>query len=217
MEETKIEKRSYSSFANISEVCEMFNYDFDNKPFVDKKTFVPNEYFLKNLIEDFEDNKNFTNEYAICESIIRPILSAVAKENSLPLWSHVKLEYKINDTLELSGEPDYLFAFGQRGHMAYSNPVVCLGEAKNGVFTTAWGQVGAEMVAAQKRNKNEKIPIYGLVSAGRVWEFGKLEGNLFSIPTISYSAPSHLNEIMDILNWILCEARKNATILENKN
>ena len=39
MEETKIEKRSYSSFANISEVCEMFNYDFDNKPFVDKKTF----------------------------------------------------------------------------------------------------------------------------------------------------------------------------------
>ncbi len=77
------------------------------------------------------------------------------------------------------------------------------------------GQVGAEMVAAHKLNgeENKDIIIYGLVSSGKSWEFGKLENKLFSIDPNSQAAPADLQKVLNILNWMFCEARKNADTL----
>jgi len=92
--------------------------------------------------------------------------------------------------------------------------VVCLGEAKKDDFVQGWAQVSAEMIAAQKLNDNEDIPIYGLVSTGELWKFGVLKNKIFTIDSNSISAPLFLNKVLNILNWMFCEARKNADTLE---
>ncbi len=91
---------------------------------------------------------------------------------------------------------------------------MCLGEAKKDDFVQGWAQVSAEMIAAQKLNKNENIPIYGLVSTGELWKFGMLKNKTFTIDNNSQAAPADLQKILNILNWMFCEARKNADTLE---
>ena len=71
-----------------------------------------------------------------------------------------------------------------------------------------WGQVCAEMIAAQKLNGNENIPIYGLVSTGFVWQFAYLKGRKITVDTDLLTAPKHLNEVLNSLNWVFCEAKK---------
>ncbi len=213
MEQIKKEKRiiPFGSFESLSKVCEKFNCTIKEEPFVKTKEFEINDFFKKNLLEDFSDPKCFKNEYVICERIISPIISLLAKANNLPLWSHTHFDADINDDEKLSGEPDYLFALPTfEGSEYFTAPVICLGEAKKDNFTKGWGQVGAEMIAAQEKNENKEIPVYGLVSTGRFWEFVKLQGNLFTKDTNSIAAPKHLDEVCNSLSWLFCEARKNA-------
>ncbi len=202
-------KRSFGSFKNISEVCEVFGYEFEDDFFLKTKSFKEDDYFRTHLLKEFKNGRNFLNEYAICESIIRPIIAEVANENNLPFWSHENIEAKV-DNIQLSGEPDYVFALPKiKNGTNMKTPIVCLGEAKKDKFIETWGQVGAEMVAAQELNKNKTVPILGLVTNGRNWEFGKLENKLFTIDGLPHSA-GNLQEIFENLNWMFCEARKNA-------
>ncbi len=212
-EEKKEKFRTYSSYEDIEDVCDIFGYICQPGEFIQEKEYKMNAYFEKELREDFVDMKNFVNEFVICESILRPILSTVSKANNLPLWSHIKFEY--DKELGLSGEPDYFLAPARvKGSKRFTTPVVCLGEAKKDNFDRGWGQVGAEMIAAQKLNGQEEIPIYGLVSTGKTWQFGFLKNKIFTIDSTSFAAPGQLDKVLNILNWMFCEARKNADTLE---
>ncbi len=209
VEKTKIIKKSFSSFKNITEVCETFECEFEKKEFVIAKKIELSKTFKDDLLEEFKEEKNFLNEYSICEAIIRPILAKIARKNNLPFWSHVKFEAQVKN-MKLTGEPDYIFAIPKiKNGTNMKTPIVCLGEAKKDKFIETWGQVGAEMVAAQELNKNKTVPILGLVTNGRNWEFGKLENKLFTIDGLPHSA-GNLQEIFENLNWMFCEARKNA-------
>ena len=53
-------------------------------------------------------------------------------------------------------------------------------EAKKDNFEEGWGQCLAELVAAQKLNNNQHNLVYGVVSNGKMWEFGNLQDNLFT-------------------------------------
>ncbi len=205
--------RTYSSYESIEEVCDIFGYICQSGEFVQEKEYKMNEYFESVLRIDFADMKNFVNEIVICEAILRPILSNVARANDLPLFSHVRFDY--NKEMGLSGESDYLLAPARaKGSSRFTTPVVCLGEAKRDNFIKGWGQVSAEMIAAQKLNENEDVPIYGLVSTGKSWEFGYLKNKTFTIDTNSLIAPKHLNEVLNSVNWIFSEARKNVDLIK---
>ncbi len=160
--------------------------------------------------ENLKDNMSSLNEYVICERLISPIINLVANENDLPVWSHVPFE--VDKERGLTGTPDYIFALAKRARMRFKPPIACLGEAKKDDFIQGWGQTSAEMVAAQIANKNTKIPIYGLVTNGILWQFGKLEENKFTIEEKSISA-ANLQKVFNILNWLFGEAKKNADIL----
>ncbi len=212
MEDTS-KNKTFSSFDEIEEVCDIFGYTVQPGYFIQEKEYVLNEYFEKTLRADFFDMKNFVNEFTICESIIRPILADVARNNDLPLFSHIKLEY--DKKLGLTGEPDYFLAPTlEKGGKKYTTPVVCVGEAKRDNFVKGWAQVGAEMIAAQKLNANEEVPIYGLVSTGKIWEFGILQNKKIIIDTNAHAAPANLNKVLNTLNWVFSEARKNVDILK---
>ncbi len=201
---------AYTDFKNISDVCVQFECDVEKLSFIEEKKIDVNEVLLDYIKENLNDSSSFLNEYVICEDIIKPIIKIVAKENNLPIWSHVPFD--VDKEKGLTGTPDYIFAPKERGGMRFKLPIVCLGEAKKDKFEEAWGQTAAEMVAAQIKNKNKEVPIYGLVSNGELWKFGKLIENKFIIEERPISV-ENLQHILNILNWFFCEARKSADIL----
>ncbi len=200
----------YANFKTISHVAEKFNCDVIYKDFVKQKEFICDEWLLKYINKNLNDRLSYASEASICETIIRPIISTVAEENKLPVWSHVLFD--VDKELDLTGTPDYLLAPGLPGNATFKLPIVCLGEAKKDDFEAGWGQTAAEMKAAQIKNNNEDIPILGLVTNGKAWEFGKFEDNIFTIESKSFTT-NHLDEIFNVLNWMFCIARKNADIL----
>ncbi len=201
---------AYTDFKNISQVCETFDCDYEKKQFVEEKEIEVNDVLLNIITKNLKSNSSFINEYVICEDIIKPIIRIVADENRLPIWSHVPFD--VDKEKGLTGTPDYIFAPALRGDMGFKLPVVCLGEAKKDKFDEAWGQTGAEMVAAQIENKNKETPVYGLATNGEIWKFGKLVGNLFTIDSRPISV-ENLQHVFNVLNWLFCESRKSADIL----
>ena len=192
-------------------MCETFDCDLEKEEFVEEKEIKINDFYLEIIKNNLKTGTSYSNEASICEDIIKPIVKIVTDHNGLPVWSHV--EFNVDKEKGLTGTPDYLFAPAMRGGVAFKLPVVCLGEAKRDKFDEAWGQTGAEMVAAQIANKNKEVPIYGLVTNGETWKFGKLVGNLFTIEKRSISATDDLERIFKFLNWLFCESRKSADIL----
>ena len=91
-----------------------------------------------------------TSEFAICESLVYPILKEVWKHfPQFKLWSHVPL--KFND--DLSGTPDYILArLSPLGTPVMEEPYLLVVEAKQDDFDWGWGQCLAAMLAAQKVN-----------------------------------------------------------------
>ncbi len=198
----------YKSFENISDVCLQFDCSVKMESFLQSKEFVLDSYMEKKLIKNFSKLSTFANENVICEKIIAPILEELEGDGELQIWSHFALN--VDESLNLNGIPDYILAPPDKSGLRYTTPLMCLVEAKKDDFEGGWGQVAAEMIAAQKLNGNEDIPIYGLVSTGRVWQFGFLKNKIITIDTNSQTAPQNLNKLVSILNWVFCEARKNA-------
>jgi hypothetical protein len=161
------------------------------------------------MMARLNDGMNFINEATICERIIRPTLDLVeVKYELLHIWSHVP--YNIDKKKGLVGEPDYLIApRTQYGDM--SIPPLCIIEAKQEKFAEGWAQALAEMVAASFQGA--KIS-YGVVTTGKIWEFGQLKGNLYIKDPASVSATDDLQKVFDILNWLFDVA--NASI-ENQD
>ena len=56
------------------------------------------------------------------------------------------------------------------------SPIIVVVEAKRSDFIEGWGQCLAGLVAAQKINDDNAIPVYGIVTDGALWEFGKIRG-----------------------------------------
>ncbi len=201
----------FTDFKKRGEVFKKFNIKFKSENFIKRKSFIMNEIIQNKILKNFKRPGVFNSEASICEMIISQILVEVCDENDLPLWSHYYLESK---EIDLSGIPDYLFALSEEGDDAYKKAIVCCGEAKKDDFEGAWGQVAAAMVAAQTENRNDDIPIYGLATNGKFWEFGVLKEKQFTLHEESISATKDFQILLDYLNWVFCEGRKNADILE---
>jgi hypothetical protein len=60
------------------------------------------------------------------------------------------------------------------GKTVLETPLVMMTEAKRNDFEQGWGQCLAEMIAAQKLNRDPDLPVYGVVTDGLLWQFSKL-------------------------------------------
>jgi hypothetical protein len=81
-------------------------------------------------------------------------------------------------------------------------PVVVVVEAKQNNFTDGWGQCLAELVAVQKINKNEVLPVHGIVTDAELWHFGKLVGNLFT-KNETVLAISELKKVFRAISYLI--------------
>jgi hypothetical protein len=121
----------------------------------------------------------------------------------LTLWSHKTITYDE----QLTGIPDYMVAKrSPLGKVVLDKPYFVAVEAKKDDFSKGWGQCLAQMVAMQKINDKPEQPVYGIVSNGQLWQFGRLEDQQFTKEIQSYIL-SDLDGLMAALNFLFqcCE------------
>ena len=170
---------AFSDFKTISEVQEKFRITYAISDFVtDKESLNPSEHFLQEFEFCMQHINVFASESSRCEVVIFPVLKEIYKgyTDHYTLWSGKLLTY--DETLR--GTPDYFIATrSELGISVVGKPLIILVEAKKNDFEQGWGQCLAELVAAQKINDNPDIPVYGIVTDGTLWQFGRLVGDAF--------------------------------------
>ncbi len=194
---------AYGTFRSVAEVAKKFDISvIQGKPFIKRKKLEIPDLLFSIIEDDLSDATNYVSEYAICDALIRPILSVVARHYTLKIWSHVA--YNVDEKKGLIGEPDYLIApLTKYGEMA--RPALCIIEAKNDNFDKGWTQVLAEMVASSLLGATT---CYGIVSTGRLWQFGKFENDTFITDANFISATDNLQHVFDTVNWVFDETSK---------
>ena len=178
---------AFSDFKAIPDVQEQFRitYVADNF-FGTEEPLHPSDQFLSELEFNMKYIDVYASEAARCENVIYPILREVYKRyaDAYALWVKKPLTY--DETL--SGTPDYFISTrSELGILTVGTPLIMLVEAKKNDFEQGWGQCLAELVAAQKINDAPDVPVYGIVSDGERWQFGKLVDDGFTQNRTTFS------------------------------
>jgi hypothetical protein len=183
---------AFSPYKTARAVVKDFQIVYSEAIFVVENPLPINPYFQENLEEMIRDGVVDNSEYAICENLIAPVLKEVwrsYKQNFL-LWSHKSFRYDDR----LCGVPDYILAKRAAsqipqglplGKIVLDQPYLMIVEAKQDNFDEGWAQCLAAMVAAQRMNDKPQV-IFGIVSNGEIWEFGKLDTSQFTKNSIIY-------------------------------
>ena len=195
---------AFSDFKTIGEVLERFRITYTRNDFVKGEASVPSEHFLR----EFEFNQQhldvFASEATRCQAIIFPVLREVYKAYAANyvLWIEKSIAY---DEI-LSGTPDYFVSTrSELGVPVVGKPVILMAEAKKNDFEQGWGQCLAELVAAQKINDDVVFPVYGIVTDGTWWQFGRLVGDAFTRNRTSFSV-DNLPTLFGAINSVFAAA-----------
>ena len=192
----------FIQYKNIADVAKEFQIKCRVANVVEELPFPVPQSFREDLEFILAHGAVYHSEYAICENLIYPILKEVWKTyyDKLALWSHPTLSYDN----ALCGQPDYVVAkLSPLGHLIFDKPYFLVVEAKQDKFEEGWGQCLAELVAVQKINEDWQQAIIGIVSNGRVWEFGQLKEDEFTRNLTSYTT-SNLDQLFAVIN-ALCD------------
>ena len=155
---------------------------------------------IKFGLKTYKPSEAFADKF-----LIAPILNELWQNHlKLNLWTQPFI--KVDEVLQ--GRPDYLISpVEKEQYELLSLPIVVLVEAKQENFTEGWGQCLVEMLACQKLNHTTGTIIYGIVSTGQAWEFGKLEGENFTKDANTYTL-ANLQQVVNIVNYIFEQAEK---------
>lgn len=164
----------------------------------------PSVYLTESLIEGLPLATATGSEKARSELIISPILVEVRKilQRQVSLFSGE--DFTVEPELGLSGVCDFLISRSPE-QILIEAPAVVIVEAKKADLKAGLGQCAAEMVAAQKFNEINNIPIatiYGSVSSGTVWRFLKLESKTLTIDLNDYPVPP-VEPLLGMLVWMV--------------
>ncbi|MDJ0557045.1 MAG: hypothetical protein QNJ68_21900 [Microcoleaceae cyanobacterium MO_207.B10] len=190
----------FSNYKNIAAVVKEFQIKYVYTNFVNEVNFTVPQNFREELDFLLSHGAVYSSEFAICENLIYPILKEVWKSyyDQLMLWSHETLIYDE----KLSGQPDYIVAeLSPLGRIIFDKPYFLVVEAKQDKFEEGWGQCLAELVAVQKINNDLEQTIFGIVSNGKFWEFGKLKRDVFTRNIISYTL-GDLERLFAVVNYV---------------
>ncbi len=191
---------AFSDFKTISEVQEKFRIIYSEDDFVKSEPSTPSAEFLRDFEFTREHINVFASEASRCETIIFPVLkeSYKAYADQYALWIKQSIAY--DDVL--NGVPDYFISTrSELGKTVVGSPLILLVEAKKNDFEQGWGQCLAELVAAQKINDDAAFPVYGIVTDGTLWQFGRLIGDTFTQNRADF-ALTHLPTLFGAVNSV---------------
>jgi hypothetical protein len=145
---------------------------------------------LQQRIEDSLSLVSLSSETARRETLVAPVLLEVARY----CQCQVRMEYPLIVSNWLKGNLDYLL------RLESSLLVV---EAKNDDLTRGFTQLAVEMIALAQVEEQEVL--YGAVTIGDAWRFGKLDSQQQQIvqDITLYRVPDDLEELMQMLVGIV--------------
>ncbi|MGA1265486.1 MAG: hypothetical protein ACO331_16530 [Prochlorothrix sp.] len=151
---------------------------------------LPQQVTLAQQIHDTLPLVSLSSETARREVLIAPIVLAIA----VHCQSQLRIEYALAVNDWLKGTLDYLL------RSTHSLIVI---EAKRDDLSRGFTQLAAEMIALAQAEDLEML--YGAVTIGEVWRFGKLDQARKTITQdiALYSVPGQLEQLLQILVGIL--------------
>ena len=192
---------AFTDFTSIAQVQETFDIKYVEEEYMRYDVDIePSAAFLEEFAFSQQYIDVFGSETSRCENVIYPILRDVYKKyaDRFSLWSHKSIAYDA----QLSGTPDYLISTKSAlGKTVLGTPIVVVVEAKRNDFIVGWGQCLAELVAIQRINDDLK-PVYGIVTDGEMWQFGKLTEDVFTRNT-SPIAISELGKVFGAIGHLM--------------
>lgn len=197
---------AFSDYKTISQVQKRYTIRYEEANFITAQGIEPPAAFA----EEFELNREHIDIYASeasrSEIIIFPILREIWKHyrQAYSLWVQKRISY--ND--DLTGIPDYIIAMrSPLGKTVLESPLLITVEAKKNDFEQGWAQCLAELVAAQKINDDADFPVHGIVTDGKLWEFGRLSQDIFTKNIQSYTVDD-LSTLFGVLDFVFRAAEK---------
>ena len=162
----------------------LIKYKEDN--FITDQELSPPEAFLKDFEFSRENIDIFTSEASRSEIIISPLLREIYKNHHGMYSFWIQKGITFDETL--TGTPDYIFAKkSPLGKTVLEKPIIIVVEAQKNDFEQGWGQCLAELVASQKINENPHKAVYGVVTDGNLWQFGRLIADTFTQNSENYT------------------------------
>ena len=98
------------------------------------------------------------------------------------------INFTVDPAQGLNGNCDFLITYSEE-LLLVTAPIITLVEAKKEDLNGGLGQCIAEMIAAQRFNRqegNEITEIYGVVTSGTLWKFLKLSENQVFLDLTEY-------------------------------
>jgi hypothetical protein len=147
--------------------------------------------YLRQQIEDVLPLVRLSSEVARRESLVAPVLLEVARF----CQCQIRIEYPLIVNNWLKGTLDY-FLHGEKSLLVV--------EAKKDDLTRGFTQLAVEMIALAQ--VEEPTILYGAVTIGDVWRFGRLEVSESRIiqDITLYRVPDDLEQLTKIIIGILC-------------
>jgi len=160
---------------------------------------LPKKDFTEDSVAEFKSQiiKNIprislNSEVARREFLIAPVLLHLLKFTDVKISS----EYPVEVGRNLRGTLDYLLR---------SDKELAVVEAKKADIDRGFTQLAVELIAIEKYEEGETNVLFGAVTTGDLWKFGKLERAEKKITKDinSYRVPADLQDIFSILTGIL--------------
>jgi hypothetical protein len=198
---------AFGAFKSLQEVATTYRISLVVEVFLQPSPMPVDERFQKELLYTMAHVDVKMSEAAIGEFLVAPVLKEIWKSysDSLLLWSHVSLS--VGE--EFTGVPDYLFTKRSALGLVREKPYLLVVEAKKDDFDAGWGQCLAALLAAQQLNGDERQTLYGVVSNGDLWQFGKLLGSRF-IRDLRSVTITDLPALFAALNYLFGQAKQQA-------
>lgn len=147
---------------------------------------------LKARIEESLPRLSLTSEIARREFLIAPVLTDVLHYTQATL----NIEYPVAVSNQLKGSLDYLLQNDQ---------TFLVVEAKNEDLERGFVQLAIEMIAIDQWIESDQPVIYGAISTGNIWQFGKFnrQTRIVTQDLNLFRVPADLDDLLRILVKIL--------------
>ncbi len=199
----------FSEFKNVAEMLMYFGLSVHNTEFIDFESINPitiPAYLKQDISFVLSERGNTDMESYACEFLISPLLKEAWKRHpKAKLFSHPQIKYE-----DLILIPDYVVTpRNKTGVNIFEKPLLVTVEAKNDDYELGWSDVYRQLVVARLLNENHEIPIYAIVSIGKGWEFGKLEGNIIYKHPLGIGL-ENANKLLGVLDFIFADCVRTA-------
>jgi len=195
----------FAAFKSLVDLARTYQVSLSMGRFVQPKPYAVNEAFASDLNFVLQHLAVRISEASIRELMIAPILKEVWKSYSDTFLMWVNVSFGTEELL--LGTPDYYFSRKSPLGLVPDQPYLIIVEAKKDDFEGGWAQCLAAMLAAQKMNKQPEQTVYGCVSNGNTWTFGKLVGRSFTQELEQYQI-GRLPDLFGALDYIFARAKE---------